>query len=188
MDKGFQEIKDLVDKVYQDSLNDEINSNDIDELEKRVKALRALQKNINKSLFSKKLRQALADHGLTLMEISRMIGVSSSSLSNRLVRGKFSMEERERIVGAIGAKYECKIILDDGREIIGSSFSQMVRDALMYRGMTQQELADKLGKSKQALSKKMQCDKFTDEEIQEYVGIAGSKYSFRIYFDDGKEY
>lgn len=63
------------------------------------------------------IEMALAYCGLSNSELARRLGWSPQLLNKRLNTGKFSVEEWERIGGAIGAETKIVFRFPDGREI-----------------------------------------------------------------------
>lgn len=65
--------------------------------------------------------------------------------------------------------------------------SKKIKLALAYAGMSESELARRLGTSPQAFNQRMKTDKFSCEEM-ERIGVAvGAEYSAKFSFPDGTE-
>ena len=62
---------------------------------------------------------------------------------------------------------------------------QVISMALAYCGISQNELARRLGWSAQLLSKRMQVGKFTVEEWEHIGEAIGAKTKITFTFDDG---
>lgn len=63
---------------------------------------------------------------------------------------------------------------------------QIVEMALAYAGMSNAELARRLGWSPQLLNKRLSTGKFTVDEWQEIAKAIGGEVQIRIVFPDGK--
>lgn len=63
-----------------------------------------------------KIRTALIHSGLTQKEFCEKIGMSTSSLIQRMRTGKFTHEELERMGKAMGADYESYFKFPDGKK------------------------------------------------------------------------
>ena len=64
-----------------------------------------------------KLRFAIQVSEKTQNDVAEFLGVTKSTLSQRLDKAKFSTEEMEKICRFIGCEYIEKIRLQDGTEI-----------------------------------------------------------------------
>lgn len=64
---------------------------------------------------------------------------------------------------------------------------QIIEMALAYAGITNSELARRLGWSPQLLNKRLNTGKFTVEEWQEIGAALGATASIVFTFPDGKE-
>lgn len=59
--------------------------------------------------------------------------------------------------------------------------------ALKECEMTQTELAEKLGISKQLLHRRIKTGKFSDEDFERIASALGCEYRSGFYWDDGKK-
>ncbi len=59
--------------------------------------------------------------------------------------------------------------------------------ALDIAGITQAELAKKLGTSPPALNKRLKTGKFSDKDFQEIAKALGAEYRSGFYFPDGNK-
>jgi len=64
---------------------------------------------------------------------------------------------------------------------------QLIKTAIAYQGITESELARRLGTSPSALNNRMQRGKFSVEDLKEIAEALGGEYFFGIRFPDGKE-
>ena len=64
---------------------------------------------------------------------------------------------------------------------------QLIKMALAYQGMTEADLARKLGTAPNAFNNKMQRGKFSVEDLKEIAVALGGEYYFGIRFPDGRE-
>ena len=63
--------------------------------------------------------------------------------------------------------------------------SQKIKMALAYKGMSESELARKLGSTPQAFNQRMKTDKFTGEEMNKIGEILGGQWVAEFVFSDG---
>ena len=63
--------------------------------------------------------------------------------------------------------------------------AQKIKMALALVGMSQAELATKLGTTPQAFSSRMKTDKFTTQELIEIAAALGATYDFSFNFPNG---
>ena len=59
--------------------------------------------------------------------------------------------------------------------------------ALAFTGMSEAELARKMGTTPQALNQRMKADKFAAEELEKIAEILGAEYISAFRFPDGTE-
>lgn len=64
---------------------------------------------------------------------------------------------------------------------------QLIKTALAYQGISEAELARRLGTSPNAFNNRMQRGKFSAEDLKEIAEAIGGEYFFGIRFPDGKE-
>jgi len=67
------------------------------------------------------------------------------------------------------------------------TFEQKINMALAYKGMSQAELARRVGVSPQSFNKKAKRGTFTPEEMEQVAEALGAVYWFGFVFPDGKE-
>lgn len=65
------------------------------------------------------------------------------------------------------------------------TIQQKIKVALDVAGMTQAELAAKIGTSPAALSKRIQTGKFSDADFKQIADAIGCCYKSGFYFPDG---
>ena len=68
---------------------------------------------------------------------------------------------------------------------IHMTVSQKIKMALAYKGMSQAELARRMGVSPQTFNSRMKTDKFSSEELIKMAAILGAEYVFGFEFEDG---
>lgn len=64
---------------------------------------------------------------------------------------------------------------------------QLIKTALAYQGISEAELARRLGTSPNAFNNRMQRGKFSAEDLKKIAEAIGGEYFFGIRFPDGKE-
>ncbi len=65
------------------------------------------------------------------------------------------------------------------------TLSKKIKMALVYKDMTEADLARALGTSPQAFNRRMKTGKFTTEEINQIAAVLDCTYSFSFEFPDG---
>lgn len=65
----------------------------------------------------KRIRMALVYAGMNQSKLAEALGTSKQSLYNKLNAGKFSVEELEKIAGAMGATYISYFEFPDGPKV-----------------------------------------------------------------------
>ena len=63
--------------------------------------------------------------------------------------------------------------------------AQKIKMAIAFAGISEAELARKIGTSPQAFNQRMKTDKFTSEELEQIAEALGGVYSFGFEFPDG---
>lgn len=75
--------------------------------------------------------------------------------------------------------------VEDWREEFSLNLEEKAKAAMKHSGITQQELAEKLGTFQQAISRRLKNGKFTLEELEKMAQVMGGH--FRAYFVFGDE-
>lgn len=73
------------------------------------------------------------------------------------------------------------------REVIYITIQQKIMVALDIAGITQAELAERLGTSAPALSKRIKTGKFSDNDFEGIAKALGCTYKSGFYFPDGNK-
>ena len=63
--------------------------------------------------------------------------------------------------------------------------SKKIKMALAYIGMSEAQLARKIGTTPSAFNQRMKTDKFTSPELEKIANALGATYSFSFTFPDG---
>lgn len=75
--------------------------------------------------------------------------------------------------------------VEDWREEFNLNLQEKAKAAMNYAGVTQEELAEKLGTYQQTISRRLKTGKFTLEELEQMAQAMGGH--FRAYFVFGDE-
>ena len=67
------------------------------------------------------------------------------------------------------------------------TMKQFIEMGLAYAGLSQTDLAGRLGMSRQLLSKRIKTGKFSFEELEQIAHAIGAEFIPRFVFQDGKE-
>lgn len=70
-------------------------------------------------------------------------------------------------------------------EVIPMTLSQKIKMALAYKGMSEAELARKIGTSPSAFNQRMKTGKFSSDEMSRIAEALGAEYYFGFQFSDG---
>lgn len=62
---------------------------------------------------------------------------------------------------------------------------QKIKMALTYKGMSQAELAKKLGTTASALNQRIKTGKFSSDDFEKIATAIGAKFFFGFEFEDG---
>ena len=73
------------------------------------------------------------------------------------------------------------------KEDVPVTFEQKINMAAAYKGISQAELARRVGVSPQSFNKKAKRGTFTPEEMEQIAEVLGAVYRFGFVFPDGKE-
>lgn len=65
------------------------------------------------------------------------------------------------------------------------AISQKIRMALVKAGMSEAELARRMGKTPQAFNQRMKTGKFSEDELTEIAKVMGCEYAITFSFPDG---
>jgi lambda repressor-like predicted transcriptional regulator len=137
-----------------------------------------------------KIKVACEISGVSITEISKQMGISQPTFSQRLKVGKFRQEELEEIAGMLGCEYHSFFVFPDGSKIGDSgekSAKQKIKAAFDLAGITMTELGKYLGVSQPAISKRLKNGKFTQEELENIAKMIGCEYHSFLVFPDGKK-
>lgn len=68
-------------------------------------------------VIAKKIKAALAYADKNQTDLANGLGISKQSMTQRMQRQAFSIEDLEKIAEAIGCKFEAYFVFDDGTKI-----------------------------------------------------------------------
>lgn len=66
---------------------------------------------------STKIKMLMAIHEMTGTQLAAKLGMTQSNFSKKMSKGKFSIEEMERIAEVFNARYEASFILENGDKV-----------------------------------------------------------------------
>lgn len=64
-----------------------------------------------------KIKMLMTVHEMTGTQLAAKLGMTQSNFSKKMSKGKFSMEEMERIAKVFNAEFEVTFRLDNGKKI-----------------------------------------------------------------------
>lgn len=137
------------------------------------------------SSIKQRIKSACGYSGTKLTEIATALGISSSNLTQRMDKGKFTKRELVEIANVIGCKYRGYFRFEHGKTIDAPIHGQQIKDALAYREMTIEELAAKMGLTRQAVSSRIALSKINQEDLETIAGYLGCDYISEFEFEDG---
>lgn len=115
--------------------------------------------------FEQRIKILLILLGKTQAELCKQFGMSQANFLARCRTGKFSFDEQNKIASILGCKLIVKFVFEDRYECIGRTAKDVIVKACKHAQTSQSELAERLGKSKQALNSKLKNGRFTDKEL-----------------------
>ena len=140
---------------------------------------------VDNSNMEQRIKVASLVSGKTMGELADRLNVSQTNLLSRSKTGKFTFPEQREIAEAIGCKLIVKFVFPDSSEFTGDTVKEMVSDSCLHAGITQNDLATMLGKTKQTFSSKLKMGRFTDEDLEQIAGKLGCNYYNYFELNDG---
>ena len=140
---------------------------------------------VNNNDFEPRVKVATILSNMTLGEVAKQFGVTQSTFATRCKTGKMNFIEQRRIAEILGCISVIKFIFDDGSVFEGQTVKQLIMDACSHANMTQMELGERLGKSRQSFNDKLNKGRFTDDEIRNIASKIGCTYHNYFEMKDG---
>ena len=141
----------------------------------------------NQDEFTIKLNKAIKKSGMKKKYIAEQMGWSQTQYCNRITHLKLTISEREEIARIIRCEYVTYAVDEDNHKIYGQTGSELIKNALQAKGMTQTILAEKLNLTRQGVSIRLKQGKLSNDDIKNYLEIIGFKYVFYFEFPDGEK-
>lgn len=66
---------------------------------------------------SEQIKVLCVRSGISLAELARRLNISPQSLSGKIKRDSFTVNNLENIADAVGVKFECNFVLDNGDRV-----------------------------------------------------------------------
>lgn len=120
-----------------------------------------------------------------LIEVANAMGMSPSTFSQRLDKGKFTKPELVEMATAIGCTYRCYFKFNDGKAFSATTIGQQIKDALEHADMSIGDLAVKMGLTRQAASKRLSIGKLSQEDLEAIARYMNCDYVSEFEFEDG---
>lgn len=120
-----------------------------------------------------------------LIEVANAMGMSPSTFSQRLDKGKFTKPELAEMATAIGCTYRCYFKFNDGKAFSAPTIGQQIKDALEHADMSIGDLAIKMGLTRQAASKRLSIGKLSQEDLEAIARYMNCDYVSEFEFEDG---
>ena len=118
--------------------------------------------------------------------IAEAMGMSSSSLTQRLDRGKLTKQELIKLAEIIGCVYQSSFVFSSGKAFSACAIGDQIMDALAYANMTVEELGEKSGLVyAKNIAGRIATGKFTQEELEKIAGYIGCTYVSEFILEDG---
>lgn len=122
---------------------------------------------------------------IKLIEVANAMGMSPSTFSQRLDKGKFTKPELVEMATAIGCTYRCYFKFNDGKAFSATTIGQQIKDALEHADMSIGDLAVKMGLTRQAASKRLSIGKLSQEDLEAIARYMNCDYVSEFEFEDG---
>lgn len=132
-----------------------------------------------------RIRLACTVANIKLCDVGSKLGMSPSTFSQRLDKGKFTKPELVEMATAIGCTYRCYFKFDDGKAFSTPTIGQQIKDALEHADMSIGDLAVKMGLTRQAASKRLSIGKLSQEDLEAIARYMNCDYVSEFEFDDG---
>ena len=132
-----------------------------------------------------RIKIACIKSDLSLTDLALKFGLSPSAFTQRLQRGKFTKSDLTKIAEILGCKYKSCFRFDDGFSADNPDIGKQIKSALDHGGMTITELGVRFGIKQQAMSKKMQIGKFTQDDLYKIAQSMDCEYISEFCYDDG---
>lgn len=120
-----------------------------------------------------------------LSYVANTMGMSPSTFSQRLDKGKFTKPELVEVATAIGCTYRCYFKFNDGNAFSAPTIGQQIKDALEHADMSIGDLAVKMGLTRQAASKRLSIGKLSQEDLEAIARYMNCDYVSEFEFEDG---
>lgn len=118
--------------------------------------------------------------------VAEQMGMSPSSFTQRLSRGKSTKQDLMKIAEIIGCEYRSSFVFPSGKSFSAPLIGDQIMGALVYSGMTIAELGGKLGLVyADNVKGRMSTGKFTQEELEMLASYMGCTYISEFVFKDG---
>lgn len=140
---------------------------------------------VNNNDFEQRVKVATILLNMTLGDVAKQFGITQAAFSARCKTGKMNFIEQRKIAEILGCTSVIKFVFDDGSVFEGHTVKQLIMDACAHVNMTQMELGEHLGKSRQSFNDKLNRGRFTDNEIRDIANKIGCTYYNYFKMEDG---
>ena len=140
---------------------------------------------IDSSDFEQRVKVVLLLNNKSQYEVCKELDMLQATFLTRCRTGKFTFDEQRKIADALGCKIVAKFTFEDGAEYIAETAHQLITDSCAHAKITQMELSERLGKSRQTFNSKLNKGRFTDAELAEVASKIGCTYSNYFELEDG---
>lgn len=132
-----------------------------------------------------RIKFACGVHNVKLAEVANAMGMSPSTFSQRLDKGKFTKPELVEMATVIGCTYRCYFKFNDGKAFSAPTIGQQIKDALEHADMSIGDLAGKMRLTRQAASKRLSIGKLSQEDLEAIARYMNCDYVSEFEFEDG---
>lgn len=140
---------------------------------------------VDKDSLEQRIKIMTILNGITMREFSERIGISQANLVSKCRTGKLSFSERSQYAEALRGKLVLKFVFNDGSEFTGKTAKDLIECASAHANISQAELAQQLGKSRQNWHSKIGIGKFSDAELKDVAAKLGCEYVNYFEMPDG---
>lgn len=142
---------------------------------------------VDKTDFEQRVKIVTVLQQKKLEWVARKFGLTQSSFLTRCRTGKMNFLEQHKLAEILGCEVVIKFTFDNGAEHTGSTAKELVVNACAYAKISQMELGERLGRSRQAFNSKLNTGRFTDVELMEIADKIGCTYFNYFKLDDGTQ-
>ena len=131
---------------------------------------------VDNSNIEQRIRAIIHMKNMDISEISKQFGTCNEHrFIGRCRTGKFRFSEQRKIAELLGVDIVIQMMIGN-YQIEAETVKDMVLEACKIQNKSISELSKEIGTTRQALSRKLECGKFTHDEMVKLADHFGGKY------------